>query len=93
MAARVKKRSDTSTNRESDKIIVRLPQGMRQHLADVAARSGRSMSAEVVIALAVHFANEGAPLDDRVNNELHRMERAIDRLTQEIAGLRKDRDK
>lgn len=59
MAARVKKRTDTSTNRESDKIIVRLPAGMRAHLADMAARRGKSMNAEVVTALAVYIAHDG----------------------------------
>jgi len=58
MAARVKKRAGTSTNRESDKIIIRLPAGMRHTLAELAARNGRSMTAEVVAALAVHFENE-----------------------------------
>ncbi|MCA6105101.1 Arc family DNA-binding protein [Bradyrhizobium australafricanum] len=57
MAARVKKRTDTtSTNRDSDKIIVRLPEGMRDHLALIARRNGRSMNAEVVTALAHYFA-------------------------------------
>jgi plasmid stability protein len=60
MAARVKKRAGTSTDRESDKIIVRLPEGMRHALAELAARNGRSMTAEVVTALAMYFANEGA---------------------------------
>jgi plasmid stability protein len=58
MAARVKKRVGTSTDRESDKIIVRLPEGMRHTLAKLAARNGRSMTAEVVAALAVHFEQE-----------------------------------
>jgi hypothetical protein len=58
MAARVKKRACTSTNRESDKIIVRLPEGMRDALAELATRNGRSMTAEVVAALATHFENE-----------------------------------
>jgi hypothetical protein len=58
MAARVKKRAGTSTNRESDKIIVRLPEGMRDTLAELATRNGRSMTAEVVAALATHFENE-----------------------------------
>jgi plasmid stability protein len=59
MAARVKKRTDTTTNRESDKIIVRLPAGMRAHLADMAARHGKSMTAEVITALAIHIAKDG----------------------------------
>jgi non-homologous end joining protein Ku len=51
MAARVKKRADTATNRESDKIITRLPKGMRPDLAKLAGQRGRSVNAEVVRAL------------------------------------------
>jgi hypothetical protein len=56
MAARVKKRTDTATNRESDKIITRLPKGMRAALAQLAAESGRSVNAEVVVALTNYIA-------------------------------------
>jgi hypothetical protein len=62
---------------------------MRQHLSEMAARSGRSMNAEIVAALAVHFANEGLPLDDRVKGELLDMRKAIEKLTKEVAELRK----
>jgi hypothetical protein len=61
MAARVKKTAGMSTNRESDKIIVRLPEGMRAHLAWLAQSHGRSMSAEVAFALAIHFAQFSVP--------------------------------
>jgi hypothetical protein len=55
MAARVKKRPDTSTNRESDKIIVRLPEGMREDISALAEANSRSMTAEVVEALKNHL--------------------------------------
>lgn len=55
MAPRVKKRTDTSTNRESDKIIVRLPDGMRDQIAALAESNSRSMTAEVVEALKNHL--------------------------------------
>lgn len=59
MAARVKKRTTGSvTNRESDKVIVRLPEGMREALAARAAGNGRSMTAEVVAALSTHLSGE-----------------------------------
>jgi plasmid stability protein len=41
--------------RDSDQFMVRLPDGMRKALAELAARNGRSMNAEIVHALAVHF--------------------------------------
>jgi hypothetical protein len=81
MAARVKKRTDTSTNRESDKIIVRLPAGMRDHLAELAARRGKSMNAEVVTALAFHFAMDGEP-------DKHSIHAALQEMKQEIKYLR-----
>jgi hypothetical protein len=52
--------ANTATNRESDKIIVRLPAGMRKHLAEMAARRGKSMNAEVVTALAIYII-DGEP--------------------------------
>jgi plasmid stability protein len=58
MTARVKKRIDTATNRESDKIITRLPRGVRADLAKLAAQHGRSVNAEVVLALTRHIAFE-----------------------------------
>jgi len=39
--------------------------------------------------LAVHFVNEGLPLDDRVKGELLDMRKAIEKLTKEVAELRK----
>jgi hypothetical protein len=73
MTARVKKRAGTSTNRESDKIIVRLPEGMRHALAELAARNGRSMTAEVVAALAMYFANEDAAKQDRFETAIREL--------------------
>jgi hypothetical protein len=81
MATRVKKRTDTSTNRESDKIIVRLPKGMRAQIADMAARHGKSMNAEVVTALVIHIMRDGEP-DERT------VKSALAELKQEIQYLR-----
>jgi hypothetical protein len=65
MAARVKKRTDTSTNRESDKIITRLPRGMRADLAKLAAERGRSVNAEVVSALAQYISFQTGKTSDQ----------------------------
>ncbi|TAI60307.1 Arc family DNA-binding protein [Bradyrhizobium sp. Leo170] len=77
IAARVKKRTDTSTNRESDKIIVRLPEGMRKHLADMASRRGKSMNAEVVTALTIHIMRDGEPDESTVKSELAELKEEI----------------
>ena len=50
--------SPAATSRASDKFILRLPEGMRKQLAEVAEREGRSMNAVAVTALAIYFENE-----------------------------------
>jgi hypothetical protein len=42
-------------NRELDRIIVRLPQGMRDELASLAETNRRSMTAETVDAIRAHL--------------------------------------
>lgn len=56
--AKKKTVSKTRPGRGADQFIVRLPPGMRDTLAELAAEHGRSMNAEVVDALAryVEFA-------------------------------------
>jgi plasmid stability protein len=92
MVARVKKRADTATNRESDKIIVRLPEGMRDHLAMLAAANGRSMNAEVVTALARHFAEatvlpETVPSPETVLGTANKLNAQFQKLMRQLAGL------
>lgn len=55
-----KKTTVKRAGRDSDQFMVRLPDGMRKQLAEVAERNGRSMNAEVVAALVVYFENQGA---------------------------------
>lgn len=43
------------TPQDADKFIVRLPSGMREHIADAAAKSHRSMNAEVIARLERTF--------------------------------------
>jgi plasmid stability protein len=62
--------------------MVRLPDGMRDALADMAARSGRSMNAEVVAALATYFAKEDAAKQD----QLLGVETAIRELADQLAN-------
>jgi predicted transcriptional regulator len=46
------------TDRGSDQFLLRLPDGMRKQLAEVAEREGRTMSAVIVVALAAYFEQE-----------------------------------
>lgn len=45
-----------STNRESDRFIIRLPEGMRDRIKAAAAENNRSMNAEIVARLETSFA-------------------------------------
>src|SRR5262245_53634301 len=53
-----KKKQAVATAHDLDRIIVRLPEGLREKVAQRAAANGRSMTAEVVAALEKHL--EGA---------------------------------
>jgi hypothetical protein len=62
--------------RGSDQFMVRLPDGMRDTIAKMAERNGRSMNAEIVSALAGHIAHDGEPLkEDEIR--VHLLELAV----------------
>jgi hypothetical protein len=56
-----KKTVSKKTGRGSEQFQLRMPDGMREHLAGVAERERRSMNAVIVTALALYFAREGTP--------------------------------
>lgn len=49
------------SSRNADKFVVRLPQGMRQRIADVAKNYHRSMNSEIVSRLESSLRGERAP--------------------------------
>ncbi|MDX7753336.1 Arc family DNA-binding protein [Aeromonas caviae] len=49
------KKSTVPTSRESDKFVLRMPDGMRGEIAEWAKASGRSMNAEIVYRLRRTF--------------------------------------
>jgi predicted DNA-binding protein len=51
----VAKRQKAESIHDRDRIIVRLPDGMRDHLAALAEANGRSMTSEVVAAIEKHL--------------------------------------
>jgi hypothetical protein len=51
----VKKAISRKTDRGSEQFQLRLPDGMRKRLADVAERQGHTMNAVIVTALAMYF--------------------------------------
>ncbi len=76
------KKSKIRPARRSNQFMVRLPDGIRKQLADMAARHGNSMDAEVVTALVHYVMGDGEPLKDEIRT-------AIEELRQEIKELRK----
>lgn len=58
------------TNRDSDKFMLRFPDGMRDRLKEEAAKNGRSMNAEIVSRLEEslsHGGNSKIDVDTLVN--------------------------
>lgn len=49
-----------TVTRESDKFQLRMPDGMRQKIADQAKLNGRSINAEIVDRLRLSFNNENS---------------------------------
>ena len=64
-----------STNRESDKFIVRLPEGMRDAIRRSADAKGRSMNAEIVARL------RGSLGLDEIERERAALRRTLDTLS------------
>jgi predicted DNA-binding protein len=71
---------NAGTTRDSDKFILRLPDGMRERLAKVAESQGRTMNAVVIGALAEYLTNAKS-----LESQLTGIEKAIASLTDKIA--------
>jgi hypothetical protein len=59
----------TYSSRTADKFVVRLPDGMRERIADVARNHHRSMNSEIIARLEQSMIQEGS-LGDEVNLRL-----------------------
>lgn len=53
----------TYDSRTADKFVVRLPNGMREQIAEVARQNNRSMNSEIVRRIATSLASDG--VDDQ----------------------------
>lgn len=60
----------TPTNRDSDKFMLRLPDGMRERIKDAAEANSRSMNAEIVARLDSSFAPREGSVTMNLNIEL-----------------------
>ncbi len=54
----------TYSSRTADKFVVRLPEGMRERIADIARSHHRSMNSEIIARLEQSMLQEGALDDD-----------------------------
>lgn len=66
-------------SRELDKVVVRLPDGMRDALKRAAEKSGRSMNSEIVERLQASIAYEGIDISS-LNNALAEKEKYIENI-------------
>lgn len=90
--AKTAQKASVATTSASDKYILRLPDGMRDYIAGMAARNGRTMNAEIISALARYIADDGAreaTTAEVLSQRIQVMSKQID----EIANLVKQRQK
>ncbi|PTU70759.1 Arc family DNA-binding protein [Chromobacterium haemolyticum] len=67
----MEKKIKTAVGRDSDKFMLRLPDGMRSRIAEAAKTNGRSMNAEIVHRLAVSLGSESSvPENDFVGKDI-----------------------
>lgn len=72
--------SDRATGRDSDKFMLRFPEGMRARIREAAEANGRSMNSEIIARLEASF--DPTRLHDDETKELVEglIERAVQRL-------------
>ncbi len=76
--------NNATNSRTADKFVVRLPDGMRDRVADVARQNHRSMNSEIIDRL------EQSLLAEELKAELTRAYRVIDRLLQNVTPTQDD---
>jgi plasmid stability protein len=89
-----KKAISIKTGRGSDQFMVRLPEGMRDFIAQLAAMHGRSMNGEIVAALAMYCAESGSPEPYRASDakrEISNLRGEVRKLSDEVAKLQRKR--
>jgi hypothetical protein len=77
-----KKTISKKTGPGSEQFQLRLPDGMRKQLAEVAEREGRSMNVVIVTALANYFENE----DTAPGSKGYQVDTAIKELADQLAS-------
>ncbi|TER29328.1 transcriptional regulator AmrZ [Pseudomonas aeruginosa] len=73
----LKQATPTYSSRTADKFVVRLPEGMREQIAEVARSHHRSMNSEIIARLEQSLLQEGALQDNLGVPELSLHEREL----------------
>ena len=77
----MEKKDKVEVTRESDKFMLRLPEGMRDRIAEAAKANGRSMNAEIVARLHASFEAPEAKTDMQFLADL-----VAERVAEKLAG-------
>lgn len=71
--------------RDQNRFLVRMPDGMRDRIAQAAKANGRSMNAEIIHRLELTF--EGLPSTPEEFEKVHRMiEATLERIERRLGG-------
>ncbi|MCE0756044.1 Arc family DNA-binding protein [Pseudomonas putida] len=89
---------NATNSRTADKFVVRLPDGMRERVAQVARDNHRSMNSEIIERLEQSLLNDqhntaqvqAGSADDNLKSELARAYKIIDRLLQNAVPTQDD---
>lgn len=81
-----------TTGRESDKFILRLPPGMRDKIAALAATNGRSMNSEIVAALEKHVEEDTSLSElyefvEALQAQMKEQQRKVERLEDAVRSI------
>src|SRR5450631_2137656 len=76
--SKVAKKKRVESIHDRDRIIIRLPDGMRDQLTDLAEANGRSLTAEVVAALERHL--KGVDRVTEISETLKKYQPDIERI-------------
>lgn len=72
---------------DQDKIIIRLPQGMRQRIKVLAEENGRSMTSEIVLRLQRTFDEDASVPDFAAGARVDQLTHDLDALRAEVRQL------
>lgn len=76
----MERKPQDSPSRDSDKFMLRLPDGMRDRIAEVAKMNNRSMNAEIISCLSQFYGEEGSSGNSFQERQVSLLEQMLDEL-------------